>query len=70
MEMLKFGRRVVFDKQLSNKEMLETHISQIHDHSKTTKALYESAKKEEREHVDQRKREDDLREAEKQLFNQ
>jgi hypothetical protein len=50
--------------------MLETHISQIHDHNKTTKALYESAKKEEREYVDSRKREDDLREAEKQLFNQ
>jgi hypothetical protein len=33
LEMLKFGRRVVFDRQLSNKEVLESHINSIHEHA-------------------------------------
>lgn len=37
MEVLKFGRRVVFDRQQSNRELLETHLNSIHESSATKK---------------------------------
>ncbi len=31
LETLRFGRRVVFDKQLTNKELLETHLNSVRE---------------------------------------
>lgn len=31
MEMLRFGRRVVFDKQMSNRDLLETHLETVRE---------------------------------------
>ncbi len=30
--MLKFGKRVVFDRNLSNQEMLKEHLAQMREH--------------------------------------
>lgn len=70
MEMLKFGRRVVFDKQMSNRDVLERHLTDIHENSNMRRSQYDTSKQQEREYVDKRKRDDDLREAEKQFYNQ
>ncbi len=69
LEMLKFGRRVVFDRQLSNKEVLESHINSIHEHAQQRRQLLDSTQREEREYIDKRRRDDDLREAEKQFYH-
>jgi hypothetical protein len=31
MDMLKFGKRVIFDRRLNNSEMLAEHLAQVHD---------------------------------------
>jgi hypothetical protein len=31
MDMLKFGKRVIFDRRLNNSEMLAGHLAQVHD---------------------------------------
>lgn len=33
MDLLKFGRRVVFDRQLSNKDVLEIHLNTVKEHA-------------------------------------
>ena len=68
-EQLKFGRRVVFDKQQSNRDLLETHLNAVHETTSSKKKQYYSSQKEEREYIDRRKMEDDQREAEKR-FNE
>lgn len=65
MQMFKFGRRVVFDKQLSNKEVLQSHLNSMHEINCQKRALRDSAIKDEREYIDKRKAQDDMREAEK-----
>lgn len=69
MNLLKFGRRVVFDKQMSNREVLENHINSMHELSTNKRQLHSSQKQEEKEHIDNRKRQDDIRESEKQFYN-
>ena len=45
---MSFGRRVIFDKQLSNKEVLQNHLSTIHEKNLLSKTIYEKTRKEER----------------------
>jgi hypothetical protein len=55
MEQLKFGRRVVFDKQQSNRALLETHLNAIHETYSNKKKQHYSSQREEREYIDRRK---------------
>lgn len=67
--MFNFGRRVVFDRQVTSKKLLETHLTQVHDLSQSAKAYKDSLKEQEREYIDKRKLQDELREAEKQFYH-
>ena len=69
MQMFKFGRRVVFDKQMSNREVLQNHLNSMHELNQQRRQQRDSNAKDEREHIDRRKAQDDLREAEKQFYN-
>jgi len=69
MQMLKFGRRVVFDKQMSNKDVLDNHLSNMHDLNSSRLRHQNEAKREERDYIDNRKHNDDVREAEKRFYN-
>lgn len=48
--------------------MLSLHLSQVHQNSIQRKAINESTKKNEREYIEKRQRDDDLRETEKQFY--
>lgn len=69
LEMLKFGRRVVFDKQMSNKDVLDSHLNTVHESSTHKRATHERSQQQERDYIDKRKRDDDMRESEKQFYN-
>lgn len=69
MEMLKFGRRVIFDKQMSNRDLLNTHLECVREMSERQKAEHDAVRKAERDYIDRRKVEEDSREAEKQFYN-
>ena len=69
MEMLRFGRRVIFDKQMSSRDLLETHLETVRSKFDRLKSEKESARKAEREYIDRRKIDEDAREAEKQFYN-
>jgi hypothetical protein len=69
MQMLKFGRRVVFDKQMSNKDVLDAHLTNMHDVNSSRLRNLNEAKREDRDYIDKRKQQDDIREAEKRFYN-
>jgi len=66
-DLLKFGRRIFFDRQITNKDLLESHMKEVHDQqaqqnrfSSDQPAVYERVFVPEK-----RKIEDDIRDAEK-----
>lgn len=59
MQMLRFGRRVIFDRQITNKDLLKEHLKTIHQQSEERKTFYDTTKRAEREYIDRRKREED-----------
>lgn len=65
MEMLKFGRRVIFDKQMSNRDLLNTHLQCVKELSERQKVEQDITRKAERDFIDRRRIEEDYREAEK-----
>lgn len=69
LQLLKFGRRVVFDKQLSNKEVLENHMETMREMSETRARIQSETKCADREQIDKKKQMDDMKEAEKQFYN-
>lgn len=69
LQLLKFGRRVVFDKQMSNKDVLKHHLDAMHEMQETRTRMQSETKHAEREYIDKRKQMDDMREAEKQFYN-
>jgi len=64
---LKFGKKVIFGKQSTNKEILEQHLNTVHDHLERKYAQYESTKKEERIMTEKNLKEAQLKELDKQL---
>ncbi len=64
-EKMKFGKRILFDKPISNKEVLELHISAMHEQMQRKREEYEKTKLEHKRHTEQLLREAHNREAEK-----
>lgn len=46
--MLQFGKRVIFDHKLSNSDILESHLAQIHDNLADKRSMRANREKEER----------------------
>lgn len=68
-DMLKFGRRVLFDRQVSNKEVLENHMSSVKEQAEQKRMQNEAIRQAEREHIDKKKLDEDMREAERQFYS-
>lgn len=49
MDMLRFGKRVIFDGKLSNTDVLEDHLKQMHSHLSEHRKHKESRLKDEQE---------------------
>ena len=63
---LKFGKKVIFGKQSTNKEILEQHLNTVHDHLERKYAQYEATKKEEKSITEKILKEAQLKELDKQ----
>jgi hypothetical protein len=50
---MKFGKRILFDKPISNREVLELHISAMHEQMQKKREEYEQAKLEHKRHTEQ-----------------
>ena len=62
---MKFGKRILFDKPISNKEVLELHISAMHEQMQRKREEYEKTKLEQKRHSEQLLKEAHSREAQK-----
>lgn len=69
LEMYRFGRRVIFDRQVSSQELLADHLNTLRVLETERRNLTQITKNAERDYIDMCKRQDDCSEAEKQHFN-
>lgn len=56
LESLRFGRRVIFDRQLSSKDLLQSHLDTLHEQDSQRRHTKSLGRLTDREYIDRRKR--------------